>query len=522
MASLHVVPCGCIRVDWQKKVMGFQMTHHILSSAADTMSAAHKAFSFLRYTSHAERIRSLGKVRENIVRMRSEITDTLVKECGKTRTDANIEIIGVLDWIKWLQDHSSRFLQDQKVPTPITLMGKKSRIYHEPLGPVLIIAPWNYPFHIGITQIFTAFICGNPVLYKPSEITPMKGLYEKVLSADSLIAESVQICYGDGQLGRDLIDQQPEKIFFTGSTRTGKAISRQAADYLIPVDLELGGKDPMLVFSGANIKRAVSAAVWGAFTHNGQSCSAVERLYVQEDILQEFTEELILQTKALKQRPVDELGDTDLSRITVRFQYDIVLDHINDAVTKGARILTGGNVIDEQQLMVEPTVLDNVTSDMKAVSEETFGPVLPLMSFKTENDAIRLANDSGFGLQASVFTADPAQGTRVARQLEVGGVSVNNVNMVEGNPWLSFGGRKQTGTGRTRGVEGLMAFTRSKHILIDPDSGKTEANWYPYTRKKYGLVVGFLKALFVESPFRLAKAAITGLALERESGKPRR
>ena len=480
-----------------------------------------ESFSQLKQSNLTQRLTALSEVRDTLLLQREMVVDSLMRECGKTRTDANIEIIGALDWLKWLEDHSAQFLADEKVPTPMTLMGKKSKIIHEPLGPVLIIAPWNYPFHIGITQIFTAFACGNTVVYKPSEITPMQGIYEEILSASPLICSSVAVVYGSGELGAALINQQPEKIFFTGSTRTGKAISRQAADYLIPVDLELGGKDPMIVFDSASIKRVAAAAVWGAFTHNGQSCSAVERLYVQESIYPEVLAELKAETAKLVQKTSDKKGDVDLGRLTVDFQYNIVKQHIADAKAKGAEILIGGEVIDEEQLLHSPTIITEASSDMLVVKEETFGPVLPVIKFRTEEEAIALANDSEFGLQASIFTADMQQGERVMQQLEVGGVSINNVNMVEGNPWLSFGGRKQTGSGRARGVEGLMAFTRSKHVLTDPNSDKLEANWYPYTQTKYQLLHKFTDALFRRSPLRLLKVALVGLKLESVSQKPR-
>lgn len=490
----------------------------IAKEAFDNMRTA---FGSLKNTKLEDRLKALGELRDHIVASREIVIESLMTECGKTRTDATIEILGAMDWLRWLEDNAYEFLKDEKVPTPLTLLGKKSKIFHEPLGAILIIAPWNYPFHIGITQIFTAFACGNTVVYKPSEITPMRGIYEKLLAAVPMIGNAVEVVYGSGKLGGELIEQRPEKIFFTGSTRTGIAISKQAADYLIPVDLELGGKDPMIVFEGASIKRAAAAAIWGAFTHNGQSCSAVERLYVQDTIYDELVAELKSETAKLVQRTEDNDGDVDLGCLTVDFQFNIVRDHVDDAKAKGADILIGGEVIDEEKLLYQPTIILNATTEMKAVSHETFGPVMPVIKFSTEEEALRLANDSEYGLQGSVFTADMEQGERVARAMEVGGVSINNVNMVEGNPWLSFGGRKQTGTGRARGVEGLMAFTRSKHILIDPNADKIEGNWYPYTVKKYTLFQKFTEALFSRSPLRIFKILTSGLPLESHSQKPR-
>lgn len=493
----------------------------LLSEASVIFQKARQAQAVLAETTVKQRLAVLAKVQQRILDIREEIVDCLVLECGKTKTDANIEIIGALDWLKWLQDHGANFLGDEKVTTPITLLGKKSRIWQQPLGTVLVIAPWNYPFHIGITQIFTSFACGNATVYKPSEITPMGGIYEKVFSVDSMIDQAVCMAYGTGELGRALIDLRPEKIFFTGSTKTGRAISRQAAEYLIPVDLELGGKDPMIVLDSANIQRAAAAAVWGANTHNGQSCSAVERLYVQSGIYDALVEEIRQQTMALRQDEKDLKGDMDLGHLTVDFQYQIVRDHVEDAVAKGAKVIAGGEVIDRHKLLHQPTVLADVNDEMLCVSTETFGPVLPIIRFDTEAEAVKMANNSRYGLQASVFSKDIDQAERIARELEVGGVSINNVNMVEGNPWLSFGGRKESGSGRARGVEGLLAFSQSKHVLIDPDSGKIEANWYPYTEEKYQQVIKFLNALFQQSPIRLLKAAVAGLKLELISQKKR-
>lgn len=490
--------------------------------AAQAFADMRAAFKNLQQSTIKQRLTALGLLRDYIVNKREDIVVALINECGKTRTDANIEFIGAIDWLRWLENHAYKYLKDSKMPTPLLLLGKKSKIIHEPLGAILIIAPWNYPFHIGITQIFTAFACGNTVVYKPSEITPMRGIYEELFAAVPIISESVRVVYGNGELGRELIEQQPEKIFFTGSTRTGTAISKQAADYLIPVDLELGGKDPMIVFDSANIKRAVAAAVWGAFTHNGQSCSAVERLYVQAGIYDEFTAKLKEETLKLVMSPQDRDGNVDLGHITVDFQYDIVKKHVQDAIDKGATVLTGGREISRETLSYEPTILLNVSKEMLAVSHETFGPVMPVIKFETEAEAIELANDSEFGLQGSVFSADMQQCDRVMRALEVGGVSINNVNLVEGNPWLSFGGRKKTGTGRARGIEGLHAFTRSKHVLIDPNSAQIDPNWYPYTTTKYQMMLVFIKHLFSRAPLATLRMAISGLKLQSQSQKPRR
>lgn len=487
--------------------------------AFDSMRAS---FNELQKTAVSLRVAELAKFRDHVVKNREMVIDSLMAECGKTRTDANIEFLGTVDWIKWVEENAVKQLEDEKVKTPLLLLGKKSKIIHEGLGVVLLITPWNYPFHTGLTQFVSAFACGNTVVYKPSEVTPMAGIYEKLIEPFKLLKSAMFIAYGNGQLGSALIDERPEKIFFTGSTRTGIAISTQAAKYLIPVDTELGGKDAMIVFESASIKRAAAGAIWGAFTHSGQSCSAVERLYVQSSIYDEFVAKVKEETAKIVQSIKDEDGSVDIGRVTVDFQYDIIDSHVKDAIEKGATVVNGGAGIDRSKLMYAPTVLTDVTDDMLTMKRETFGPVLPIVPFDTEEEVIALANDSEYGLQASVFSNDLAQAERVARRLEVGGVSINNVNMVEGNPWLSFGGRKQTGTGRARGVEGFLAYTRSKHILIDQNSDKIEGNWYPYTTTKYNQFVKFINSIFARGPMQTAKMAVTGLKVEKISQSSRK
>lgn len=491
------------------------------SEYAHTIKEMREAFGHLKTSSVEQRIQTLASLRDYIVAQKDVITRALMKECGKTLTDANIEFLGALDWLKWIENNAQKYLQDESRPTPLLLMGKKSKIVHEPLGVVLIIAPWNYPFHIGITQIFTAFICGNAVVYKPSEITPMQGIYESLFEPFPLLKESVKVVYGDGELGRSLIAQKPDKIFFTGSTSTGKAISIQAAQDLTPVDLELGGKDPMIVFAGANLKRAVAAAIWGAFTHSGQSCSAVERLYVESSIYKEFCELLQQEISKLVQNPDDTDGEADLGRMTVDFQYNIAETQLNDAQSQGVTLIESGLKSDKANLVFAPVALKNPPKESLCVKQETFGPLLPVMPFNGEAQAIELANDSDYGLQASVFSADLQQAQRVAKALEVGGVSINNVNLVEGNPWLSFGGRKQTGHGRARGLEGLYAFTQSKHILMEANSNKIEANWYPYTRAKQALLEKLISTHLGRGFSSFIQFVIAGLRLENQSQKPR-
>jgi acyl-CoA reductase-like NAD-dependent aldehyde dehydrogenase len=268
-----------------------------------------------------------------------------------------------------------------------------------------------------------------------------------------------------------------------------------AAEHLIPVELELGGKDPMIVFDDANLERAANAAVWGAFTNSGQVCMSVERVYVQEGIYQEFVERVLEKARALRQGYPDQ---AEVGSMTSPAQVRIVEEHIDDARRRGARIVTGGSS-KAGGMYIPPTVLVDVTHEMKVMREETFGPVLPIMKFATEDEAVRLANESPYGLNASVWSADAARAKRVALQLESGNVCINDVIVNVANPHLPFGGVKQSGIGRYHGPEGLYAFCHTVSIMQDPGKRAREINWYPYTRQQEQLFAGLTSFLYGKS-----------------------
>jgi acyl-CoA reductase-like NAD-dependent aldehyde dehydrogenase len=482
---------------------------------------AKKAEVSISALSIEERLSYVERVKAVILNSYDSIIDQVQKETRKSRTDALVsEIFSVIDYCDFLIKESKNALSDKKVKTPLMLMGKKSLMYFEPVGTVLVISPWNYPFFQAIVPLMTSFVCGNANIYKPSEFTPLTGLVEKILSSAGFTNHWIQIVYGDGKLGSNLIEQRPDKIFFTGSVATGKKIMEQASKLLIPVELELGGKDAAIVFDDANIERSTSGVLWGALTNLGQSCTSVERIYVHEKIFESFKKLLIEKTQELIQS-VDHDGNSDIGHMTTEQQCFIIKNQLDDALSKGAVLHTGKNW-DGKSLNIPPMVLTHIKPNMKIYQEESFGPILPLISFSQEEEVVQDANNSAYGLSASVWSQDLERCQRVARKLKVGNVSINNVMLTEGNPYLPFGGVKDSGIGRYKGIVGFQTFCNIKSVLIDKNSAKIEANWFPYTLKKYKYFETLTKTAFKKDPWSFIVFALTGIQLESHSQKTKR
>lgn len=486
---------------------------------------AQGAFEALRRMPVRERLRELDKLKRYLLEHRDQIADRIVKETGKCRTDAMImEIFPALDIIDFYQKHAVKMLADQRVKTPIMLMGKKSRVYYEPMGIVLIISPWNYPFHLSFVPAICALAAGNAVILKPSKYTPLKGVIEEMVEQSGFLDGAFQVVYASRRTASYLIDKHPAKIHFTGSVEVGRKIMELAAQLLIPVELELGGKDPCIVFEDVNLERTVTGVLWGAMANCGQTCTSVERVYVHERVYEQFVRMLKEKAERLRmlettEGQVDEL-ELGVGCMTTEFQIEEIEAQLEEAKKRGATILTGG-ARKKPSHVFPPTIVTNVNNSMRVQYHESFGPVVTVTKFATEAEAIALANDSPYGLSASVWSADLIRADRVARQLVTGNVSINNVCATQANSGLPFGGIRDSGFGRYRGEWGLHAFSNIKSVLIDRQSSRLESYWYPYSREKYALFKRIIDAVFRGGPLGLLKTAWLGLRLELFTRKHR-
>ena len=476
------------------------------TSEADVQTAvaqAQAAQSAWNEVGVRSRVAILREFQRKLQEKKSEIAEAITREAGKPVAEAlTTEVLVVLDAARFLIDNAHRLLRDEPVPhgNLVTKL-KRGYLVREPYGVIGIISPWNYPFSIPATEALAALVAGNAVVLKPSESTSLVALeLDSLVHAAGVPHDVFQVVVGDGATGAALLHSPIDKLMFTGSVATGKRIAAVAAERLLPVVLELGGKDPMLVLDDADVDVASSAAVWGAFLNAGQTCLSVERCYVHRSLYEEFLRACVEKTKKLHVgRGIDH--DTDVGPMIHERQLRIVESHVEDAVTRGARALAGGSRSPELgKNFYKPTVLAEVTQAMRIMREETFGPVLPVMAFDSDEEAVRLANDSEFGLAASVWTRDRARGEHIARRIQAGTVMVNDVLSCYGISEAPHGGVKSSGIGRSHGRLGLEEMVRIKYLDVDLMSGMKKVWWYGYgatfTRQMEGFVdMQFARAL---------------------------
>lgn len=443
--------------------------------------------------SFRERGRIMMQARKIILKELEEIALLIARETGKPASEAiAMELTPSLDLMQYFARKTETLLERERIQIGLYgLMGRMSYVVYKPVGVIGIISPWNFPWATPMAEVVMALMAGNAVVLKPSELTPLTALKIKhVLTRAGLPNDLLQIVTGDGSTGAALIGAGVDKIMFTGSVATGRRVAEAAANYLIPVVMELGGKDPMIVLEDAHIENAARGAIWGAFANCGQSCSSVERCYVHESVAEKFTQAVVAETKRLGARascPPDAgkmpaLPAFDLGPMISEQQLRVVERHVYEATARGAVALTGGErVPDVPGPFFPPTVLTNVNHEMEIMREETFGPVLPIMTFKTDDEAVRLANDSDFGLTASVWTNDLARGRALAERIDAGTVTVNEVLYTHAIAQTPWGGVKHSGFGRTHGRAGLLELVNAQHIHINRFPSIPDIWWFSYT-----------------------------------------
>jgi succinate-semialdehyde dehydrogenase/glutarate-semialdehyde dehydrogenase len=440
-----------------------------------------------------ERARFMWRLLDQLVERQDEIVEAVVQETGKARSEAiSMEVFAPCASIAYYAKRAKRFLAPT-VRRPAGIMGlaKKVRLVYKPLGVVGLITPWNGPVALTVNPLVQALMAGNAVVHKPSEVTPFSALLVKSLTEAAGFPDDLyQVLQGDGQTGADLIEAGVDKISFTGSAATGRKVAAACGERLIPVTLELGGKDAMIVCADADLDAAAMGAVMGSCMNTGHYCCGTERIYVVESVYDAFLEKVVAHTRALRQS--DE-GECDVGAVFWDKQMEIIERHMADAREKGAEVLVGGGrnpSLDGLYFM--PTVITNVNHDMQIMRDETFGPIIAVQKVKDEDEALRLANDSEYGLDGNVWTRDLEKGARIAERMETGGVCVNDMAVTYGIPEAPFGGVKSSGVGQVNGEIGLRGYTHLHPIVI----GKKGQSSYPYTRKSEEGMQKFIRLLF--------------------------
>jgi acyl-CoA reductase-like NAD-dependent aldehyde dehydrogenase len=462
-------------------------------------------------TSLQERVRLLYRLRDVLLDEGERLADVLTAETGRPRGDVHgNELFYLCAAIGLWAKKGPGYIRTEKIRPHFPLVkAKKVTVTYSPRGVIGIISPWNFPLTLTLGEALPALLAGNAVVVKPSELSPLSAkLGAELCLRAGFPKDLFQVIVGDGTSGEALVDCA-DMIAFTGSVETGKRVMRRGAERLIPVSLELGGKDPMIILRDADLDRAAGACVWGALMNSGQACTSIERVYVESPVFDAFVDKVVARVRAIRQGHSED--EVDIGCMSSETQLQKVAAQVDAAVAAGARALTGGRrKSDLAGYYYEPTVLIDVQPTMSIITEETFGPVIPLVKVQDVDEAIRLANESRYGLSACVFSRDGAQARRVAEALQCGAVCINDslINFVVVD--APMGGRKESGFGYRHGAEGIRKYCHQQTVVADRFGLKEEFSWYPASAKK-SRQTRHLLHLLCHSGFRNKIAALKGL-----------
>ncbi|MBA2239630.1 MAG: aldehyde dehydrogenase family protein [Solirubrobacterales bacterium] len=457
--------------------------------------AAQPGWQALGYKARGDLMRDM---RAWIVANRKRVIETLCRESGKTYDDAQLELFYCADALGFWAKRAPKWLADERErPHSPMLAGRKVINRYVPYGVVGVIGPWNYPLVNNFGDAIPALMAGNTVILKPASATPLSSMLmaegmREVGVPDDVFAVANG---GGGEVGGALVDAV-DMLHFTGSTEVGKRLAEQGATRLLPLTLELGGNDPMIVLRDANLERAANAAVFGAFQNSGQTCISVERVYVEADAYEPFVAKVVEKVRELRQGVPGTGGTVDVGAMTTSDQLDILDEHVRDAVDKGAKLEAGGLRGEGPGQFYAPTVLTGVDHSMKVMREETFGPTLPIMRVADEDEAVRLANDSEYGLDSSVFGGDHAHAERVARRLESGACVVNDSLVNYFAMEIPIGGMKQSGVGARHGRIGIQKYCQRQNLVVTRFGLDRELYYMPYSKRNTKLTELMIRALY--------------------------
>lgn len=450
--------------------------------AEERVAKARLAQAVWKARSVRERVRCMRPIREAIAARMDEIVQVISDETGKPAMDALAgDVMVTLEQLRYYERNSARILRSRRVGKPLFLYsGASFEEMNEAYGVVLVFSPWNYPFQLALVPMATALFAGNAVLLKCSEHTPrVAALIETICAAGDLPDGLVQISCETPLESSVLLECEPDLIFFTGSSRSGRQVASRAAEWTIPTVMELGGKDAAIVFDSCDVERTARGLVYGSFSNAGQVCVGTKRIYVQDSIYEEFLRMFVAAVGKLRigGDVESDLGHLRIEGVKLRLREQVV-----DALEKGARLRTAW---DPQQDSIGAVVLTDVPAHAALLTEESFGPVVCIARFDGEEQAIQMANESAHGLSASVWTGDEAQGQRVAARMQSGSCAVNDVIRNIANPEASFGGNGLSGHGRYHGAEGLRTFSRTKSLMTVKPGRGAEVHWFPFRAETF-------------------------------------